>query len=112
MTDLTSTATTTATTTTASTKPPHLRSPRELATADRMLRKLRGHLAGGDRLGPSRKAILRVAGGPPAIHPFDAAFDTAMDRLLDELEREAEQPQPFDASANAHEQATLRLVRD
>ena len=109
---MTTSSTAATSTATTSTKPPHLRSPRELATADKMLRKLRGNLAAGDRIGPSRKAILRVAGGPPAIHPFDAAFDAALDRLLDELEREGDQPQPFDASADRHEQATLRLVRD
>lgn len=86
------------------------RSPRELVTAERMLRKLRGQLCGSGEPGPSRRAVMRLAVDDSTrravLCPADAAFDIALDRLLDELEREVEQPKPFDLSADTVEQAT------
>ena len=85
------------------------RSERDLILADRMLGKLRGRLTGPSRPGPSRRAVLYRhidAAADATTRPADAAFERALDRLLDELEREADQPRPFDASADANERAT------
>lgn len=91
-------------------KPASQRSRRELVTAERMLQKLRGQLCGSGQPGPSRRAVMRLALDESTrravLSPADAAFDIALDRLLDELEREAEQPKPFDLAADANERAT------
>ena len=48
-----------------------------------------------------------------ALRPLgpDAIWDKIADRMLDVIEREREQPLPFDQAAGRHERATLRLVR-
>ena len=88
---------------------------RDLVTADRMLRKLRGQLAAGMALGPTRRAVLGQAAADAANramgNPADAALDRACERLLDELDSDAEQLLPFDTAASIVERATLQRRR-
>ena len=93
------------------TPPAARRSADELALAARMLRKLRGHIAPvAGQPGPTRSALLTNAlerAQAALKNPADAALDRAVDRLLADVEREADQPLPFTAAADAVEAATL-----
>ncbi len=97
------------------TRPASQRPLRDLVTADRMLRKLRGQLASGMALGPTRRAVLGQAAADAANramgNPADAALDRACERLLDELDSDAEQLLPFDTAASIIERATLQRRR-
>ena len=95
------------------------RSPRDLVTAEQMLRKLKGQLCGPGRPGPSRALVLRQAVDASTARSSelasDFAFEKALDRLLDELEQDEHQPLPFSEAASRveaeveREAQTLRL---